>query len=96
MTTNCIEKRDAVEVQEVETDDGVKVYPNPNHGMFKVIVNNIKETASYELYDVNGVMLLSGKLHNDETEIDIGTTAGTYLLKISNGDDVISKIIVIN
>jgi hypothetical protein len=41
-------------------------------------------------------MLLSGKLHNDETEIDIGTTAGTYLLKISNGDDVISKIIVIN
>ena len=96
VTTNCIEKRDAVEVQEVETDDGVKVYPNPNHGVFKVIVNNIKESASYELYDVNGVMLLSGNLHNDETEIDIGTTAGTYLLKISNGDDVISKIIVIN
>ena len=55
-----------------------------------------KESACYELYDVNGVMLLSEKLHNDMTEIDIGTTAGIYLLKIRDGDNVTSKIIVIN
>ncbi len=97
VTTNCNDQRDVVEVQEVETAGDVKVYPNPNHGTFKVIMTSFnKESACYELYDVNGVMLLSEKLHNDMTEIDIGTTAGIYLLKIRDGDNVTSKIIVIN
>lgn len=97
-TTNCIEKREIAEVQEIETYEDVNVYPNPNNGMFKIIMQDcIKQGASYyELYDFNGMMLLSDKLHENETEVDVGTVpAGIYLLKIKNGDNVISKIIVI-
>ena len=99
MTTNCIEMREIAEVQEVETYEDVNVYPNPNNGKFTVIVQDyIKQGAAYyELYDVHGMMLFSGKLHENETEVDVGTvSAGVYLLRIKNGDNVISKVIVIN
>ena len=98
VTTNCIEKRVIAEVQEIETYEDVSVYPNPNNGKFTVIVQDyIKQGAAYyEIYDVHGMMLLSGKLHENETEVDVGTvSAGVYLLRIKSGDDVISKIIVI-
>lgn len=98
VTTNCIEKREIAEVQEVEIYEDVSVYPNPNNGKFTVIVQDcIKQGAAYyELYDVHGMMLFSGKLHENETEVDVGTvSAGVYLLRIKNGDNVISKIIVI-
>lgn len=99
VTTNCIEKREIAEVQETETYEDVDVYPNPNNGMFIIIMQDCvkQEAACYELFDVNGMMLLSGKLHEDETEVDVGTVpAGVYLLRIKNGENVISKVIVIN
>lgn len=99
VTTNCIEKREIAEVQETETYEDVDVYPNPNNGMFIIIMQDCvkQEAACYELFDVNGMMLLSGKLHENETEVDVGTVpVGVYLLRIKNGENVISKVIVIN
>lgn len=99
VTTNCIEKREIAEVQETETYEDVDVYPNPNNGMFIIIMQDCvkQEAACYELFDVNGMMLLSGKLYENETEVDVGTVpVGVYLLRIKNGENVISKVIVIN
>ena len=54
-----------------------------------------RETAYYELFDVNGVLLLKNNLYGEETEVDIGKmSAGVYLVKIINGDDVISKTVL--
>ena len=93
---NCRESRDLEEVQEVVADEDLCVYPNPNYGSFKIIMPDCikQETAYYELYDINGVLVKNAKLYGNETEIDIGnTSAGIYLLKIINGEDVMSKIV---
>ena len=83
--------------QEITASEEVKVYPNPNDGSFKVIMpESIKhDNACYELFDINGVVISDGNIHEFEMDIDIGDhPAGVYLLKISNGDDVISKIVL--
>lgn len=97
VSNNCNVMRDVFEVQEVVIEEEVKVYPNPTNGSFKVFMPECEkhETAYYKFYDMNGVLLFEDKLHDNETEIDIGNKpAGVYLLKITNGDDVITKIVL--
>ena len=94
----CLYVRDGEEEQETETScDAVKVFPNPTNGSFKVVMpESIKhETSFFELYDVNGLSVFSGMIYGVETDIDIGNCqAGVYLLRIRNGDDVISEIVL--
>lgn len=99
-TPACREVRGNEEDKEQETEDlydEVKVYPNPTNGCFKVILHeNIKQEASFfQLYDVNGLLVYSDIVYGVETDIDIGNChAGVYLLRIRNGDDVISEIVL--
>ena len=98
VTTNCQGMRETEEKQEtIALDDGFKVYPNPTSGSFKVIMpESIRhENTCYELFDINGAVISSGDIYEYETDIDVGDNpSGVYLLKITNGDDVISKIIL--
>lgn len=98
VTTNCNGVRDIADEQEnVASDEEVKVYPNPNNGSFKVVVpESIKhDNSCYELYDINSVLISSGSIREFETDIDIGDhPAGVYLVKITNGYDVITEIVL--
>lgn len=94
---NCDDMRDVLKVQEITEAKEICVYPNPTNGSFKIVVPKCvkSEMSNYEIYDLNGVMVYEGRLHEMETEIDMGCcSTGVYLLKITNGDDVISKIIL--
>ena len=94
---NCVMNRDMMEVQDVADVDELLVFPNPNTGCFKIIIpQSIKhEQSYYKLYDLNGLLLHENRLSDNETEIDIGDrSAGVYLLKITNGDEELSKIIL--
>ena len=98
VTTDCLGVRKLVEDQgNTISDKEVRVYPNPTDGSFKVLIPaDIKnENSSYELYDINGVLISAGEIFEFETDIDVGDhPAGVYLLKITNGDDIISKIVL--
>ena len=98
MTTDCQGVRKLVEDQgNTISDKEVRVYPNPTDGSFKVLIPaDIKnENSSYERYDINGVLISAGEIFEFETDIDVGDhPAGVYLLKITNGDDIISKIVL--
>ncbi len=98
VTTNCQEKREIAEEQDKPaSEEEMAVYPNPNNGSFKVLVpSDIKKgNASFELYNIEGQLVIEGILHKPETDIDIGNKpAGVYLLRIINGDDAISKIVL--
>ena len=94
---NCNEMRDVEKVQEVFDYDEVEVYPNPTYDSFRLFMPEMvrHEAAWYELFDISGILLLKDSLSDDETEVDIGKMpAGVYLLKIINGDDVMSKMIL--
>ena len=96
VTTNCQETRDVEEVQEM-TENEVKVYPNPNNGTFRLIIPDESgyKSSSYEIFDANGILLFEGKIKGDDTEIDIGNVpAGVYLLKVSKGEEVLSRIVL--
>jgi hypothetical protein len=78
------------------SDIGVKVFPNPTHGKFK-----IKQTAfrakKVEIVDLSGKSLKSftGNLNNEELEFDVSNLQpGVYLVRISSSNSFfVQKII---
>lgn len=98
VTTNCQETREIVEEQEESLSVGeIEVYPNPNNGRFKVLIPDSIKTSnsSFKLYDVEGQIVMEGRLVDYETDIDIGNKpTGVFLLKIINGDIVNTKIVL--
>lgn len=96
VSDNCLEMKDYLEVEENQMVADVSVYPNPTDGSFRIIMpESIRnEHASYLIYDLSGVLLVEQAL-TDETDVDIGNMPnGVYLLKIINGEETFSKIIV--
>lgn len=95
---NCFETKDNLEVEENQEDTDFSVYPNPTNGSFKIIIpESIQNESVYCLvYDINGALIIETKL-SGETDVDIGNVPrGVYLLKIINGVETFSRIIVKN
>jgi hypothetical protein len=60
------------------------IYPNPNHGFFKV--NGIQGLCSGELISLTGRVVLAFTELKDEQLIDVSSlNAGTYILRLDNG-----------
>lgn len=100
---NCDKARDQMETQEIELqedvsqEDEIAIYPNPTDGDFKIVMPTYDSqmSPSYILYDLNGVIKQNGNINGGETEVDIGDlAAGVYFLRIVNGDDAVSKIVL--
>ncbi len=79
----------------VSLGEEVKVYPNPAKDKL-VISLKAKAGASYTvtLYDMNGRMLKTVKTASG-TEMDMHSlAAGNYMLRVDNGKEVYSKVVV--
>lgn len=69
------------------------VYPNPTNGIVNLKVDNFTIDTIYNIYDSQGRLLSSGKILNENTEIDfVGLSSGIYLLEIGNEEKQIFKI----
>lgn len=82
----------------LSSDLEVKVYPNPNNGIFKVELpqfDNLEETE-LSIYNVQAQLMKTIEVKNAVTEIDIKTLgSGLYWLSIqSNKNHQIKKLIV--
>lgn len=65
-------------------DSGIRMYPNPTSS--RVIFDNYRLGARYELYTIRGELLLAGQL---ETEVNIEELPnGLYLIKIEGKEGV--------
>ena len=66
----------------------IKIYPNPVKNQIQIIVKNL-ETATLNVYDLEGKIVYSGEIKNENSIIDFTKFSnGIYLFKIinENGD----------
>jgi hypothetical protein len=64
-----------------QNDASISVYPNPTNGIVTVNCNN--SIKSIQLYDVQGRLLQTNLVNENETTIDVSTKSkGVYFLKI--------------
>lgn len=81
--------------------ESLKFSPNPSNGKFLLKFTTPQEgNADIKIYNINGVEVYSESLKNFngtyENEIDIsGEKSGTYFLKVTQGDNIMSRKIVI-
>lgn len=93
---NCLEMKDYLEAEENQEVADIIIYPNPTYGSFKIVMPQTVryEYSYYLLYDLNGVLIVEKNLA-EETEVNIDNMPnGIYLLKIINGEETLSRIIV--
>lgn len=93
----CDTLHTATGIHNVDMQDAVSVYPNPNNGTFTVSLSNLRlENVWVTLYDVTGRMVMSKQIHTDKEVISVGNAVkGVYLLKVVTDSAVINKTIVI-
>lgn len=77
----------------------IKVYPNPNNGLFKIDLNNLKN-EEIEIYDQMGRMIKSFKANEANypiKEIKLSNiNPGIYYLKSKNNNLINNKIIILD
>jgi aldose sugar dehydrogenase len=68
----------------------IRMYPNPVNGVLTVeLKRNISKPILYQVFDVEGRIMLSGNSMRDMTAIDMtALRPGVYIVKLFNGADV--------
>lgn len=90
---NILSVRDAV-----KSDlENIKIYPNPVTGGQFTIESDLKDNATFEIFDLSGKLIkASQKLQKGTNKVNIsGVQSGVYLVKIDKDGAVISKKIVV-
>ncbi|VXB91755.1 conserved exported hypothetical protein [Flavobacterium sp. 9AF] len=75
--------------------DRLSIYPNPTNGLIKINFGNLS-SGNYELYSLDGRIILSNKYENSsEISIDLTNFAnGVYVINIIANEKVISKKLI--
>ena len=75
--------------------NGINIYPNPSDGVFKVVINEPGNGAQIHIKDISGKKVLSDKITDKITEIDLSNfSRGVYFIELIVKDKIyLSKII---
>ncbi|MBO7652750.1 MAG: C10 family peptidase [Bacteroidales bacterium] len=79
-------------------DSSMAIYPNPNNGMFSIDFSNIEGDATYQIINANGAVVETRDINvtNGENKMfNHNLSAGTYFIRIINGDKVYIEQIVV-
>ena len=79
-------------------DSSMAIYPNPNNGMFSIDFSNIEGDATYQIINANGAVVETRDINvtNGENKMfNHNLSAGTYFIRIINGDKVYVEQIVV-
>jgi PKD repeat protein/predicted secreted protein len=90
-TPNCSSPRAAVTgtvntatgINNVSASSAIKVYPNPNTGLF--VIEGLEEENAVEIYDVVGKLVFQTNSINSSVSVDLsGKEKGAYFYRIQN------------
>ena len=77
-------------IQTLDTQKSVAVYPNPTNG--KITIETFTSKNSFELYESSGILLQRSFTTNFKSEIDLSClSSGIYLLRIIHNNITIHK-----
>lgn len=88
--------RKFLNMQEINNDFDISVYPNPNDGRFVLEIENPEGNISYSILDVNGrIVQEKTPVLTNKTAIEVSAAKGMYFLNIStdNNSRVIQLIV---
>ncbi len=81
-------------INEVANTD-VKVFPNPSTGIVNIELSK-NTPASANFYNLLGEVVKSVKLNNTKTAVNLsGNASGIYMLRIEQGNNVITKKVIL-
>lgn len=89
-----IKKTPGVSIDEDLFAKQIKIYPNPNSGIFQLEVP-VGTKAGYEIHDVVGKVIKKGFVNEAKTQLNIANTApGVYFLHLTiDGQSYVRKIV---
>ena len=74
----------------------VKVYPNPNTGVFYVELPAGMESANIAVTDMAGKLILTKAADGNKIQIDLGSVAqGMYMVHVTSGDQSYRSRVVV-
>jgi hypothetical protein len=83
-------------INSLNNNNGFKVYPNPNHGVFNITCPAV-EQYTLELFDAKGVLIETVQFHNAHyTMLIPKATAGVYLIKIIGNNGGMQHVVVVH
>ena len=78
------------------TNGGIKIFPNPNNGVFNLTCDSFEKNKTVEIYNTLGSLVKRMQISSENTQIDLSDESnGFYLLQIFENNKAIqlSKII---
>ncbi len=81
-----------------ESDKKLTIYPNPNNGIFNILIQGEKLPDYLEIYDIKGILVKKYEpVISNQIEIDItDNLGGLYFIKTILDEEVILKKVMIN
>lgn len=87
----------ATSLEDFSTMNNIQIYPNPNNGKFVIASSLYKEQSEIQITDVLGKIILTKRLDEQNTIIDLSSQiSGIYYVFINVNGGTISKKIILN
>ncbi|WP_165585113.1 T9SS type A sorting domain-containing protein [Chryseobacterium sp. FH2] len=78
-------------IEEKVTQNKLEFFPNPVKSTLYIKGNDRGKDYYYQIYNMSGQMIKSGKFENEQTDLSSLTT-GTYLVRINNSETIVKII----
>lgn len=75
---------------------GIKIYPNPNSGNFKIEIDKPEKNISVEVFNVLGEKLGTENLNQTNSTIQMQLAPGIYWIKVQNGNNIFHEKVIAN
>lgn len=82
----------SVSVDDLISEECLRVYPNPSTGSFKVYLSS---EADLRITNLSGIVVYQGKHDAGETSLNLGLASGTYILRSITGSKIQTQKLII-